>query len=70
MSATREADAALAVIRAHPEQVGLCARCRHLAAATSRRSIFVRCGASTTHGLPRYPVLPVASCAAFAAEES
>jgi hypothetical protein len=45
---------------------GLCADCRHLELVSSPRSVFARCGRSRTEpAFPRYPALPVRSCAGF-----
>ncbi len=45
---------------------GLCAGCVHLRLLASPRSVFVRCGlAATDPAYPRYPPLPVVSCAGF-----
>jgi hypothetical protein len=56
----------LARVRAEPERAGLCARCRHLRALASERSVFVRCAlAATDDRFPRYPPLPVRECSGF-----
>jgi hypothetical protein len=45
---------------------GLCATCVHLRLLASPRSVFVRCGlAATDPAFPRYPALPVTSCAGY-----
>ena len=45
---------------------GLCGSCRHLELVTSRRSAFARCRlADSDPRFPRYPTLPVRSCAGF-----
>ena len=45
---------------------GLCASCEHLRVLASRRSVFVRCGlAETDPRFPRYPALPVTTCAGY-----
>lgn len=51
-----------------PAAAGLCARCRHArATGNARGSTFVLCGRSTTDArFPRYPALPVVSCAGYA----
>jgi hypothetical protein len=47
---------------------GLCASCVHLRLLASPRSVFVRCGlAATDPAFPRYPALPVVSCAGYRA---
>jgi len=57
---------ALAEVAAPP---GLCASCRHLELVGSRRSVFVRCGlAAADPRFPRYPPLPVRSCAGYEPE--
>lgn len=48
---------------------GLCARCVHLQVLRTETSTFVRCALSDVDDrFPRYPRLPVRSCAGF--EES
>ena len=45
---------------------GLCASCVHLRLLASPRSVFVRCGlAESDPAFPRYPPLPVRSCAGY-----
>ncbi len=62
----REGREALARLTTPP---GRCATCRHLRVVASRRSVFVRCGLSDADPrFPRYPALPVVSCAGYAAE--
>lgn len=49
---------------------GLCARCVHLQVLRSKTSTFVRCAFSDVDPrFPRYPPLPVRSCAGFAEAE-
>jgi hypothetical protein len=51
----------LARLPGHP---GLCADCTHLRFAVSPRSVFLRCGlADVDARFPRYPPLPVFTCA-------
>ena len=47
--------------------VGLCASCRHVEIVTSaRRSTFYLCRLSDTDArFPKYPALPVRSCAGY-----
>jgi len=54
-------------VRAHaPPDPGLCASCVHSRVVTGARSSFVRCGlADSDARFPRYPSLPVLSCAGF-----
>lgn len=56
----------LARLSTHP---GLCATCAHLEVVGSKRSVFVRCGLSDDDPrFPRYPPLPVRSCAGYQEE--
>jgi hypothetical protein len=49
---------------------GLCARCVHQRLLVSPRSVFVRCGlADIDPRFPRYPRLPVESCAGYEPRE-
>lgn len=58
---------ALAGLSTHP---GLCATCVHLELLGSKRSVFVRCALSDEDPrFPRYPPLPVRSCAGYEEEE-
>jgi hypothetical protein len=52
-----------------PAHAGLCNRCRHARAVQTRRgSTFVLCDLSRTDvRFPRYPALPIISCAGFEA---
>jgi len=51
---------------APPPDPGLCASCVHGRLVTGARSRFVRCGLSDSDNrFPRYPSLPVLSCAGF-----
>lgn len=51
-----------------PVHPGLCAGCRHLQLLASRRSVFARCGrAAEDPRFPRYPPLPVRTCAGYEA---
>lgn len=46
--------------------LGLCADCRHAESVASKRSLFLRCRlADTDARFPRYPRLPVLTCAGF-----
>jgi hypothetical protein len=53
-----------------PDAIGLCVSCRWMRRVTNRRgSTFFRCGlADTDPAFPRYPPLPVLSCAGFEAQ--
>jgi hypothetical protein len=53
-------------VSAPPPHAGLCASCRHLRLVTNDRgSVFVRCAhAALDPSYPKYPRLPVISCAA------
>jgi hypothetical protein len=53
-------------------EVGLCAQCRWARTVTSARGgRFLRCGRSDTEAAyPRYPRLPVRSCAGFELAEA
>jgi len=49
-----------------PPDPGLCAACVHARIIAGARSSFIRCGlADSDPGFPRYPSLPVHSCAGF-----
>ncbi|HEX2163479.1 MAG TPA: hypothetical protein VHM02_05980 [Thermoanaerobaculia bacterium] len=49
-----------------PAPPGLCATCAHRRLVASRRSTFLFCGLSETDPrFPRYPPLPVRSCAGY-----
>jgi hypothetical protein len=50
-----------------PARVGLCATCRHAdIVISSRDATFYRCTLSETDpAFPRYPTLPVRSCAGY-----
>ena len=52
------------------DRVGLCARCKHARVVVSdRESRFYLCQLSAVDpGFPKYPRLPVRSCAGFEAE--
>jgi hypothetical protein len=59
---------ALTDVKADP---GLCGTCLHLRLQASARSVFVRCGlAEQDPRFPRYPPLPVRSCAGFQVSET
>ena len=48
------------------DTVGLCRTCRHHREITTQESVFWRCGRSDTDpAYPRYPQLPVHSCAGY-----
>ena len=52
-----------------PAPPGLCATCRHVRTITTRTSAFIYCRRSETDPrFPRYPVLPVRSCAGYEPE--
>jgi hypothetical protein len=47
-----------------PAEIGLCSNCRHCQVVSGERSTFYLCRRSQTDpAYPRYPRLPVTSCA-------
>jgi hypothetical protein len=59
-------------MQAHLPAAGLCGSCRHARiVGNDRGSTFVLCERSTTDpAFPRYPRLPVVTCAGFEAQPS